>query len=746
MHIGQVYYSFLIKPLRAFCAFLLLSSIGYSALAADCYTTANDTWSCGIPSSADNLFINHQVTITGNYTATGNITISNGGNLTITGNLTTNNNDIFIEFGVLNVDGSVTIGDQSTFTVEAIFNTENSIIVRAGAVFIFRGTAGIDGNVTLDAGSTFIMKKDSDFSMTGNFTNNSNLTEVDGVLTIAGNLINNNLITGVGEISFSGCSGSGLINDVTSGVYCSSSPIDMFSSHCSATDSEPPEFISYPTDMTGYMSNDQCESSISWSSPVVQDNCSINELISTHQPGDVFQLGSTTVTYTVSDKADNYSEVSFDVLVLDTISPAIQGLPNLISIDAELSTCGAIVNWTDPTAIDNCSAILSADHAPGEFFPIGITEVTYSAIDPSGNEAKRSFSIEVTNPHFPVFNSCPLDTMVYVDENTCDLIINWIEPTVEGCGISITQSHKPGDLFSVGIHNVSYTATDISDNTVTCNFVIQVLDTFPPVFEFCPEEFAIESVDTLAQTSVITWEIPLAKDLCSEAVLNSNYNSGDSFDFGSTIVIYTATDLYGNESTCRFEVQSGINNPPTVESQQLSTKAGESIKICLIAQDPDGDEVSIKSIDYDKSIATISDIDSIGLCFTYTAFEDYGGTDLLQVEIIDSGLPQLTAIADITLEVMRDQTILPSSAITTNGDGINDEWIIKAIDLYPDNSVRIVDPWGGLIFEASAYDNLEIVWNGTNTKGAYVPTGTYFFIINPGNEFQKITGAIEVIR
>ena len=52
--------------------------------------------------------------------------------------------------------------------------------------------------------------------------------------------------------------------------------------------------------------------------------------------------------------------------------------------------------WTEPTARDNSgSHTLSSSHKPGDAFPIGLTEVTYTAEDPSGNRVTEKFTVHL---------------------------------------------------------------------------------------------------------------------------------------------------------------------------------------------------------------------------------------------------------------------------------------------------------------------------------------------------------------
>lgn len=104
---------------------------------------------------------------------------------------------------------------------------------------------------------------------------------------------------------------------------------------------------------------------------------------------------------------------------------------------------------------------------------------------------------------------------------------------------------------------------------------------------------------------------------------------------------------------------------------------------------------------------------------------------------------------DTTNIVVTHELVIPS-ALSPNGDGYNDEFIIRALENYESNSISIFNRWGESIFEASPYLN---DWNGqTNTNnifiGSQVTDGTYFYIItlqDNGKEFIY-KGSIEVKR
>ena len=68
----------------------------------------------------------------------------------------------------------------------------------------------------------------------------------------------------------------------------------------------------------------------------------------------------------------------------------------VVSTDPGLPT--AVVSWQQPSATDNSGdpVTIASNFNSGDTFPIGITTVTYTATDTSGNEESATFTINVT--------------------------------------------------------------------------------------------------------------------------------------------------------------------------------------------------------------------------------------------------------------------------------------------------------------------------------------------------------------
>ena len=107
---------------------------------------------------------------------------------------------------------------------------------------------------------------------------------------------------------------------------------------------------------------------------------------------------------------------------------------------------------------------------------------------------------------------------------------------------------------------------------------------------------------------------------------------------------------------------------------------------------------------------------------------------------------QLTGYGDcsvtdtIFVEVLL-KPIIPN-AFSPNGDGINDNWQIQYLNTYPGCVVDVFDRNGQKIFHSYGYNN---PWDGTY-NGSPVPIGTYYYVIDPKNGRNKMTGWVEVLR
>ncbi len=88
--------------------------------------------------------------------------------------------------------------------------------------------------------------------------------------------------------------------------------------------------------------------------------------------------------------------------------------------------------------------------------------------------------------------------------------------------------------------------------------------------------------------------------------------------------------------------------------------------------------------------------------------------------------------------------------ISPNGDGLNDEWVIKFIEQYPNSSVKIFNRWGSIVYQMDNYDNS---WDGKSNVGltinknkGIIPSSTYYYIVDKGDGSEAYTGYLYLRR
>jgi gliding motility-associated-like protein len=93
-------------------------------------------------------------------------------------------------------------------------------------------------------------------------------------------------------------------------------------------------------------------------------------------------------------------------------------------------------------------------------------------------------------------------------------------------------------------------------------------------------------------------------------------------------------------------------------------------------------------------------------------------------------------------KALSPNSILPTNILSPNGDGKNDYWLVKDIELYPQNKVTIFDPAGKPIYTKNMYSNN---WDGS-INGTPLAQGTYYYIIELAPGINPLKGFITIIK
>ena len=348
--------------------------------------------------------------------------------------------------------------------------------------------------------------------------------------------------------------------------------------------------VTKPSDITLYTSTGCSILNPSLGVPTSSDNCGIASTTNSAPPA--FTLGKTTVVWTVEDDNGNQTLVNQIVTVLDTVSPVINCLGTTeirnTSSSCEYVSLGSEFNLGSS---DDCGLIsLTHDYSNavsdttlnGATFTKGTTNVTWTAIDQSGNTSSCTITIIVEDNEAPLFNSCPSDITIGTYSN-CTSIDLWSLPTAtDNCSavsISQTSGPSPNASLTAGVYTVTYEAVDADMNVSTCTFDITVNNSTNPVIACkdtiiksptlnngCTWISGPGSVSTNIAAAdcprMLTWSI-LNPD--SSIVNGVEDASGYEFQSGISTITYTLSDSISASITCQTTViVRDVENPTII--------------------------------------------------------------------------------------------------------------------------------------------------------------------------------------
>jgi hypothetical protein len=264
--------------------------------------------------------------------------------------------------------------------------------------------------------------------------------------------------------------------------------------------------------------------------------------------GSTFPIGSTQVNCSATDTHSNTANGHFNVTVTDTGGPQFSGVPADISVEA-VGPAGAPVNYTAPSASDAIDGPTPVTCTPtsGSTFSLGTTVVTCSATDAHSNTATATFNVTVrdtTKPSLVV----PANYTVYAE-------------TPEGIS---AQSHYPAvwlgqaqasdrvdphprisndapEFFTVGVHLVTFSASDASGNAISKSSTLEVLPMpsagtpplAPPPPHATPPNVTGLKADAGDARVRLSWQIP---DGVDHVVISRALTAG-----GDAQIVYTGS-------------------------------------------------------------------------------------------------------------------------------------------------------------------------------------------------------------
>jgi hypothetical protein len=273
---------------------------------------------------------------------------------------------------------------------------------------------------------------------------------------------------------------------------------------------------------------------------------------------------------------------------------------------------------------------------------------------------------------------------------------------------------------------------DVTTNGATCrkSITITVKNTPAPTGD-AKQQFCNDS--TIAALAVNGTALKWYESATGTTALNNTTALANETTYFATQTID------GCESTNRFQT--------TVSIQKVPTPTGDGIqKFCL-----EGNPVISNLIARGNSILWFDAITN-GMAIDKTTLLQDNTTYYATTLDAATGCESLQRLA-VKVDLFKCD-ITAYNLITINGNSLNDQLTFEDISYFPDNSVKIYNRYGKLVWETTGYDNTNNAFKGkANVSGVYMkdsflPAGTYFFILVYNNTYinkqTELTGYLQI--
>lgn len=276
-----------------------------------------------------------------------------------------------------------------------------------------------------------------------------------------------------------------------------------------------------------------------------------------------------TVTYTNADGCTSTDQV--EVKVNCNTAPIAVCKPLTVSVDGN---CEAIVSASDFDAgsTSNSAGELTFTVSPAGPYPIGETQLTLTVTDANGLSSSCQTTVTVLDTTPPVI-ATPDDVIVTNIEGVCAANVALQAPAAtDNCGIKDVSPDQAVDVFPVGEHFVTWTATDLHGNTQTVVQRVVVTNVEPVIASVTPSASTVEANNPVslgviyADNNVKSATIEWGDSGAPEVIPNPQKEFSASHTYaasGAYPVTVTLTDLcdvstsYVYESITVFEKRTG---------------------------------------------------------------------------------------------------------------------------------------------------------------------------------------------
>ena len=436
-------------------------------------------------------------------------------------------------------------------------------------------------------------------------------------------------------------------------------------------------------------------------------------LLITHDGPAMYPLGvTTTVTFSVTDSAENTGTATATVSVVDSTAPVVT-LPVSIVVEAtgpagtpesDPAIIAFLAGATATDLLDDDQTLLFTHNGPA-MYPLGVTTtVTFSVTDSAENTGTATATVSVVDSTAPVVTA-PVDITVEATESagtpaTDPAIIAFL------AGVSATDlvdddqtllfEHDGPAMYPLGVTTtVTFSVTDSAGNNSTEFATVSVVDSTPPVVT-APVDITVEATGPAGTPESDPAIIAFLAGASATGLVDDDqtllitHDGPAMYPLGvTTTVTFSVTDSADNTGTEFATVTVTVaspedppaNNAPVVTgNSDATTDEGGSVTTDVLsnATDADGDPLTVTidtqgtnglaSVNSDGTITYTHDgSETTSDSYTYTISDGNGGSD--------------SGVVFITVTPVNDAPVAnDDSATTMEGGSITTDVLLNDMD------------------------------------------------------------------
>jgi hypothetical protein len=381
------------------------------------------------------------------------------------------------------------------------------------------------------------------------------------------------------------------------------------------------------------------------------DNCSLGSLSITPSAFTCANVGSNTVTLTVTDVNGNTATCTSTVTVSDTISPTASCQDITVFLDAA-GTVSIVAGDIDNGSGDNCS-LGSLSITPSTFTcaEVGANTVTLTVTDVNGNTSTCTSTVTVSDTISPIA-SCQ-DITVFLDGtgNVSFTAADIDNGSTDNCTtVTLASDFTSFTCADVGPNTVVLTVTDASGNTSTCTSTVTVSDTISPTASCQDITVFLDGTGNVTFTAA---DIDNGStDNCTTVTLASDFTSFTCAEVGPNTVVLTITDASGNTSTCTSTVTVSDTISPTASCQDITVFLDAAGTVSIVASDIDNgstDNCTAVTLAADVTSFTCAEVGPNTVILTVTDASGNTSTCTSTVTVSDTISPTITCPGDVVV-------------------------------------------------------------------------------------------------